>query len=111
MCTVAIGKHERQVLRTVAARSNRVHTPRSLSYCLFAPHVYGVFLRAHSVRGEPRIQRNASGEVATVPLFTYDNHPLPSIKHKLKYFYCGWALRAGACDLFATQEWFNSARN
>jgi len=25
----------------------------------------GVVLRAHSVRGEPRIQRNASGEVAT----------------------------------------------
>jgi len=25
-----------------------------------------VFLRAHFVRGEPRIQRNASGEVATV---------------------------------------------
>jgi len=25
----------------------------------------GVVPRAHSVRGEPRIQRNASGEVAT----------------------------------------------
>jgi len=26
----------------------------------------GVILRAHAVRGESRIQRNASGEVATV---------------------------------------------
>jgi len=39
--------------------------PLSLYYCLFAPHVYGVVLRAHSVRGKPRIQRNASGVVAT----------------------------------------------
>jgi len=38
---------------------------RSLYYCLFAPHIYGVVLRAHSVRGEPRVQRNANGEVAT----------------------------------------------
>jgi len=29
----------------------------------------GVVLRAHSVRGEPRNQRNASGEVATVQKF------------------------------------------
>jgi len=29
----------------------------------------GVVLRAHSVRGEPRIERNASGEVATAPSF------------------------------------------
>jgi len=28
--------------------------------------MYGVFLHAHSVRGESHIQRNASGEVATV---------------------------------------------
>jgi len=29
-------------------------------------HIYmGIVLRAHPVRGEPRIQRNASGEVAT----------------------------------------------
>jgi len=33
---------------------------------LFAPHIYGVVLRAHSVRGEPRIQLNASEEVATL---------------------------------------------
>jgi len=32
---------------------------------LFAPCIYGVVLRARSVRGEPRNQRNASGEVAT----------------------------------------------
>jgi len=42
-------------LRTVAASNNRVHPTRSLNYCLFAPNIYGVVLRAHSVRGEPRI--------------------------------------------------------
>jgi len=42
---------------------------RSLYYCLFVPHVYmGAVLHARSVRGEPRIQRNTSGEVATVHL-------------------------------------------
>jgi len=45
----------------------RAYTPRSLCYCLFAPLYMGVVLCAHSVRGEPRIQRNASGEVATQP--------------------------------------------
>jgi len=46
-------------LRTVAASNNRDHAPRSR-------HIYiGVVLRAHSVRAKARIQRNASGEVAT----------------------------------------------
>ena len=53
-------------LSTVAASNNRVHPTRSLYYCLFAPRIYGVVPRAHSVRGESRIQRNASGVVATV---------------------------------------------
>ena len=52
-------------LRTVAASNNRDHTPRSLYYCLFAPRICGVVLRANSVRGEPHIQRNVSGVVAT----------------------------------------------
>jgi len=63
-------------LHTVAASYNRVHASQSLYYdyyCLFAPHIYGVVLRAHPVRGETHIQRNADGEVATVlrgvPLF------------------------------------------
>jgi len=30
--------------------------------------MYGVVSRAHSVRGEPRIQRNANREVATRPV-------------------------------------------
>jgi len=38
---------------------------------LFAPPTYGVVLRAHSVRGEPRIQRNASGGVATIPFTSW----------------------------------------
>ena len=46
----------------------------SLYYCLFAPHIYGVVLRAHPVRGEPRIQRNASVEVATLPRITLPDH-------------------------------------
>jgi len=45
-------------LCTVAACNNRVHPMRSLYYCLFAPVIYCVVLRAHSVRGEPRIQCN-----------------------------------------------------
>jgi len=37
-------------LRTVAATSNnRVYLTRSLYYCLFAPLIYGVVLRAHSI--------------------------------------------------------------
>ena len=53
-------------LHTVAASNNRDHMPRSLYYCLFAPHTYGVVLHAHSIHGEPHIQHNASGEVATL---------------------------------------------
>ena len=55
-------------LHTVAASNNSSHSPRSLYFCLFAPHICIVVLRAHPVRGETRIQRNATGEVAT--LFT-----------------------------------------
>jgi len=55
----------RAKLRTVAASNNRVHAPRSLYYCLFAPRIYIVALRAHPVGGESHIQRNATEEVAT----------------------------------------------
>ena len=41
----------------------------SIIACSRHMHV-GVNLRAHPVRGEPRIQRNASGEVVTLPLKT-----------------------------------------
>jgi len=53
-------------LRTVAASNNRDHAPRSLYYCLFAPHIYGAIFRAPPVRGESHIQCNATREVATV---------------------------------------------
>jgi len=53
----------RAKLRTVAASNNRVHTPWLLYYCLFAPHICAVVLRA---RGESHIQCNTSGEVATL---------------------------------------------
>jgi len=36
------------------------------SYCLFAPLRYIVVIRAHPIRGESHIQRNATGEVATM---------------------------------------------
>jgi len=52
-------------LRTVAASNNRAHMPWSLYYCLFAPRIYIVVLRAHPLRGESHIQHNANGEVAT----------------------------------------------
>jgi len=35
-------------------------------YCLFALYICGVVICAHSVRGEPPIQRNASGVVAAL---------------------------------------------
>jgi len=56
-------------LRTVAGSNNRVHTPRSLYYCLFAPHTYiayGVVLGSHSVRGESHIQRRGCNTIIIV---------------------------------------------
>jgi len=47
----------------------RASTSQSLYYCLFAPHICGVVLHAHSVRGESQIQRNANGEFATVSVW------------------------------------------
>ena len=52
-------------LRTVAASNNRDHVSQSLYYYLFAPHICGVVLRAHPVRGESHNHRNANREVAT----------------------------------------------
>ena len=47
-------------LHTMAASNNRDHATSSL-FIAWSRHKYiGVVLRAHSVRGEPRIQRNAS---------------------------------------------------
>ena len=58
--------------RTLVIKFNRSHvnigrasTPQSLYYCLFAPGISIVVLRARPVRGESHIQRNANGEVAT----------------------------------------------
>jgi len=53
---------------TLVIKFNRSHVisaelPRRNYYCLFATRSYRVFLRAHSVRGEPRIsaQRQPRG--------------------------------------------------
>ena len=77
-------------LRTVAASNNRDHAPQSLCYCLFAPHIFGVVLRVHPVRGESHIQRNASGDVATTPknpkiaenvqIHILQHHAIPEVK-------------------------------
>ena len=62
-------------LHTAAASNNRVHVSKSLYYCLFAPHIYmGVVFRAHPVRGESHIQRNANREVATTSPFYSEQH-------------------------------------
>ena len=52
----------------------KAYTPRSLCYCLFAPCTHIVVLRAHPVRRGSHIQRNATGEVATVPNYGYSNY-------------------------------------
>jgi len=36
-----------------------------------ATYMYGVVLHAHTVRGESHIQRNTTGEVATVQFILY----------------------------------------
>jgi len=75
---VAIGKARAAMcakLCTMAASNNRVHALRSLYHCLFAPHIYIIVLRSHPINGESHIQRNATGEVATMQylfaLFTF----------------------------------------
>jgi len=53
-------------LHTVAANNNRDHAPRSLSYCLFAPRIYGCCSSRTSRSWWIAHSRNANGEVATV---------------------------------------------
>jgi len=73
-------------LRTVAASNNREHMLRSLYYCLFAPHIYGVVLHTHSVRGEPHIQCNASREVATTsPVFNEPHIFFVKVSHSTTF--------------------------
>jgi len=44
-------------------------------YCLVAPHIYILVLRAHPVRGESHNQHNTTGEVATTsPHFYNEPH-------------------------------------
>ena len=43
-------------LCTVATSNNREHAPQSLNYCLIAPYVCGVVLRAHAVHGDSGVQ-------------------------------------------------------
>ena len=65
-------------LRTLVVAFNRsqvnigsASTPRSLFYCLFAPHMYGVVLHSHPVCGESHIQCNTTREVATSLMSNY----------------------------------------
>ena len=48
----------------------------NLSYCLFAPRIYIVVLRAHPVRGESHNQRNANGELQQHPSFLQRTTPI-----------------------------------
>jgi len=69
--TVAIGKPSGMCtkLRTVPHATIEI-TCRDHSVIACSRHLYmGVVLHAHSVRGEPRIQPNDSGELATTILF------------------------------------------
>jgi len=73
---------------------------RSLYYCLFAPHICGVVLCTHPGRGESHNQRNANGEVATLPrqreqgdkelLPLQANHLNPLFNYTLFYPYLPW---------------------
>jgi len=65
---VAIGKTRAACAQSFALwqQATTEITRRDHSYCLFAPRIYIVVLRAHPVRGESHNQRNASGEVATL---------------------------------------------
>jgi len=69
-------------LRTVAASNNRALLTRSLYYCLFAPHIYGVVLRAYSVCGEPHIsaQRQRSG-CNNIPSFLFNEPHRSHVLH------------------------------
>jgi len=54
---VAIGKARAACAQSFAPwqQATTVHAPRSLYYCLFAPRIYIVVVRAHPVRGESHI--------------------------------------------------------
>ena len=65
---IAIGKAQGACVQSFAPwqEVTRVHA-RDHYYCLFAPHVYIIVLRAHPVCGESHNQRNVTREVATLP--------------------------------------------
>jgi len=65
---IAIGKAQGACVQSFAPwqEVTRVHA-RDHYYCLFAPHVYIIVLRAHPVCGESHNQCNVTREVATLP--------------------------------------------
>jgi len=65
---VAIGKPERQVRKASHCGSKQQEiTCHDHAVIACSRHIYmGVMFRAHPVRGESHIQRNANREVATV---------------------------------------------
>jgi len=72
-CTLVVLRSESpsgicEKLRTVAASNNRDHAPRSLNYCLFAPHVC-ILLFAH-------IPFVVNHTINTTPLERLQQHPL-----------------------------------
>jgi len=68
MSSVAIEKPQRQV-RKVSHCGGKQQSHAIITLLLLFRTIYmGVILRAHPVRGEPHIQRNANREVATLPI-------------------------------------------
>ena len=99
-------------LHNVAASNNRAHPTRSLNYCLFAPHIHGIFLRTHFVHGEPRIsaQRQQIG-YNNIPSFLQRTTPIASsfcegfTRHDLYIlvtvpFCCDRKARAASAQIF-----------
>jgi len=61
-------------LHIVTASNNWDHPMRSLYYCLFTPHIYGLYSACTSVHGESHIQHNVNREVATTSPFHNEPH-------------------------------------
>jgi len=102
-------------LHTVAASNNRNHMPWSLYYCFACSHhIYmEAVLRAHPVRGESHIQRNASGEIATLPFLSLSFLPCKirflGLKiHKHCSYLSGFHQRCSAKNLRPTRHSFLS---
>ena len=88
-------------LHTMAASKNRDHMPWSLYYIARSCHIYiGGIVRAHPVRGESRIQRNANREFLHFAAASrIDQKRSPMALSPLGTLSSALALRAMLCSL------------